>query len=495
MTSSSNPLLLFKDAKVNFVEGEVALDVTLAVDAGEFVVVTGDNGSGKSTLLKLAAALYVPTAGNTHLFGLDSADSQNLSVIRSRMSYIFQNPDESILCPVVKNEVAFALENAGVVRDEILSRVDKALQLVGLAGFEERLIDELSGGQRQLVSIAAALATRPDVLIADEPCSMLDANYSARVINIFKDICAHGTTLLVATHNEQLMSLASREIELKGGRIIYDGKPRVTSQDAEGAKARHADVARDSLAAQSMSPNISKAMHKETLLSFNNVSFTYDIAKKSADADANTNGTNWVLQNVNFSVDAGEIIAITGPNGSGKSTLISLMNGAASPVHGEILVCGTPTSGKRGRNAARKHAGVVRQNPENQIFASTVLEDICFGPINYGASKDQARGAASDALNTCGLDAGTFANKNPFMISGGEQRKVAIAGILAFGPRIIVMDEPTCGLDTTSIKQLAQTIKDLAARGHAIIFATHNMQFIKQCNAKHYKLNNGQLSV
>jgi energy-coupling factor transporter ATP-binding protein EcfA2 len=171
------------------------------------------------------------------------------------------------------------------------------------------------------------------------------------------------------------------------------------------------------------------------------------------------------------------------------------MNGAASPVRGEVLVCGIPTSGKRGRNAARKHAGVVRQNPENQIFASTVLEDVCFGPINYGASRNQARAAASDALNICGLDAGTFANKNPFMISGGEQRKVAIAGILAFGPRIIVMDEPTCGLDMTSIAELAQTIKGLAARGHAIIFATHNMQFIKQCNAKHCKLNNGQLSV
>ena len=205
---------------------ELALDgVNLAVEQGEFLVVAGSNGSGKSTLSLHMDALLRPTGGTVVVCGMDTADKKLAAQIRRNCALVFQNPDDQTVASVVEDDVAFGPENLGLPREEIRTRVDDALERVGLAGFQERLVADLSRGQRQRVAIAGALAMQPAILVCDEPCAMLDAPGRRAVMDVLKEVNAAGTTVVLITHDMRDASDADRIIVMSRGRIAMEGAP------------------------------------------------------------------------------------------------------------------------------------------------------------------------------------------------------------------------------------------------------------------------------
>lgn len=201
-------------------------NVSLAIDKGEFVALAGMNGSGKSTLAKLLNGLFIPTEGEVLIDGLSTADEENTFEIRKRAGMVFQNPDNQTVATIIEDDVAFGPENIGVPREEIVKRVDSALEAVGMSEFKKRTASKLSGGQKQRVAIAGVLAMKPDILILDESTSMLDPNGRKEIMDIARKLNGEGITVINITHNMDEAVLADRIIVLRKGRIAMDGTPK-----------------------------------------------------------------------------------------------------------------------------------------------------------------------------------------------------------------------------------------------------------------------------
>ena len=218
------------DLKYTYVNGEddmtLALNgVSIKIEKGEFVAILGHNGSGKSTLAKLFNALYLPTDGDVWIDGINTKDEANLWNIRKNCGMVFQNPDNQIVATLVEEDVAFGPENLGIDPDEIRKRVDHALEVVGLSGFENKAPHMLSGGQKQRVAIAGILATLPDIIVFDEPTAMLDPKGRKEVLDTIKSLHASGKTIIYITHYLEEVVAADRIIVMKDGLVIDSGKP------------------------------------------------------------------------------------------------------------------------------------------------------------------------------------------------------------------------------------------------------------------------------
>lgn len=510
-------------------KGPTLSNVTLDIADGEFLCILGGNGSGKSTLAKHLNALLVPDSGSVEVDGLNTSDPQLVYDVRSRVGMVFQNPDDQLVATLVENDIAFGPENLGVPTNELSQRVADALASVGLMGFEQHETHALSGGQKQRVAIAGALAMHPEVLILDEASSMLDPRGRHGLLKVCQELNRAGMTIVMITHFMEEAALADRVVVLDRGRIALEGTPEeiLTRADelhslnleepfacqlALELKRRGLDIT-PHVDEESVVTEIRAAMrcHIETslcdktttsdeapqssdaapLIQFEHVYYSYEKStrerarrrKKNAPAAqaaewGNDPNAVWALRDISFDVHEGEMLGIAGHTGSGKSTIIQHMNGLVHPTQGRVLLQGASMADKHVNETAKTTVGMVFQYPEHQLFANTVFEDVAFGPQNLGLSANEVSERVLEALRLVGLDADEVAQKSPFELSGGQQRRCAFAGVLAMRPRMLVLDEPVAGLDPAARTEFLQLIDDLHARGLTIVMVSHSMEDI-----------------
>ena len=519
-------------------------DVSLTVADGEFVCLLGGNGSGKSTLAKHINALLVPDRGRVLVDGLDTADPEYVYDIRSTVGYVFQNPDDQLVATLVEDDVAFGPENLGEQPERIERAVRDALREVGLMDFERHETHALSGGQKQRVAIAGVLAMHPRVLVLDEASAMLDPRGRAGLMRVCRELHDQGMTIIMITHYMEEAALADRIVVLDAGKIALEGAPAdvltrvdelsrlnlevppscrlglalrergvdVVPRVDESAMVRevaaaiapvHATLAREPRADASLDGGREEPS-REPLISFEHVSYSYESSvrersrrrraarSKRAAAWGNDPEAVWALHNVDLSVHEGEFLGIAGHTGSGKSTLIQHMNGIVHPTMGRVSVCGRDLADKRAAAEAKGLVGLVFQYPEHQLFAPTVYEDVAFGPRNLGLAPEEVDARVRQALELVGLPFDKVADRSPFSLSGGQQRRCAFAGVLAMRPRVLVLDEPAAGLDPAARDSFLSLIAQLHDEGLTVVMVSHSMDDLAALCDRVVVLNEGR---
>ncbi len=546
-----NPIISFEDVTFAYEGAEsFALDgVTLDVREGEFVCVLGGNGSGKTTLAKMVNGLLVPRAGSVITCGLDTSNASNLYQIRQYAGMVFQNPDDQMVGNFIEDDVAFGPENLCLPSAEIQVRVEESLKQVGLRSFAKHETQALSGGQKQRVAIAGALAMRPRILILDEAGSMLDPRGRADLLKACRKLNDEGLTILLVTHFLNEAAYADRVVIMQDGKIAKVGSAEEILEDQQLLTSLNLDVSyavEVSTALQNRGIPIKTCMfdtdlateirdwnrgqapvpfgtgdrhpfHLEqgtgtcsngtcsNLIEVRDVSYSYlDKRALKARTSKSTGSVKkpkwgsdpeavWALRDLSFTVYEGDFLGIIGHTGSGKSTLLKMLAGLDRPTRGEVLLDGLSLATKQGINAARESVGIVMQYPEWQLFAQTVFEDCAFGPQNLGLDEQEVERRVKSALRLVGLEDESIFRKSPFQLSGGQQRRVAIAGVLAMHPKVLILDEPTAGLDAQGSKQLLALIAKMHdEHGITIIIVSHNMNTIAHFCNRILVLNKGQ---
>lgn len=469
----------------------VALDdVTLEVCRGERVCVLGANGSGKSTLASVICGLLAPDEGDVELAGhaVCTGGMPDLAAYRDarrQLGLVFQNPDDQIVTSVVADDVAFGPENLGVPRDEIAARVARELRRVAMEKYAHADPSRLSGGQRQRVCIAGALAMEPAVLVLDEPSSLLDVRGRAAIMRVMGRLAAAGATLVHVTHFMDEALAADRVIVMQHGHVALEGTPDevFAAKNAQviealglempfearlAAALRQAEAAGGAIAApgapsdeKTAAATAATPASEPPAILARDLGFSYGPGAQALDG-------------VSLEVPARATTAIVGQTGSGKSTLLRLLCGLEAADAGSLTVCGINAATKRGRRQVRRAVGYVMQHPERQLFAQTVAEDVAFGPRNQGLSAAEVERRVAHALDLVGL--ADRRDASPFELSGGQQRLAAIAGVLAMEPELLVLDEPTAGLDPRGRARLRALMADLAAHGVTLLQVTHSME-------------------
>lgn len=463
-------------------------DVSLEVARGERLCVLGANGSGKSTLASVICGLLAPDEGIVELAGrvvcTDGApDLAAYRDARRQLGLVFQNPDDQIVTSVVADDVAFGPENLGVPRAQIATRVARELRRVAMEEYAQADPTRLSGGQRQRVCVAGALAMEPAVLVLDEPSSLLDVRGRAAIMRVMGRLATAGATLVHVTHFMDEALAADRVIVMDRGHVALAGPPAEVfcagnTQVIEALglempfEARLAAALREAEAADVAAPGApagekpahavaATATSRPSAILARDLCFSYGPAAKALDG-------------VSLEVPAHGTTAIVGQTGSGKSTLLRLLCGLEAADAGSLTVCGINAATKRGRRQVRRTVGYVMQHPERQLFAQTVAEDVAFGPKNQGLSAAEVERRVAHALELVGL--AERRDASPFELSGGQQRLAAIAGVLAMEPELLILDEPTAGLDPRGRARLRALMADLAAHGVTLLQVTHSME-------------------
>ena len=532
-----------------------ALDgIDLNIEDGEFFCILGGNGSGKSTFAKHLNALLQPDAGTVRINGMDASDPELVYDIRSTAGMVFQNPDDQLVATLVEDDVAFGPENLGVPSVQIAQRVREALKGVGLVGFERHETHALSGGQKQRVALAGVLAMEPRVLILDEASSMLDPRGRKGLMKVCRALHDRGMTIVMITHVMEEAAEADRVAVFRAGRVAMLGAPEeiLTRADelaqlnldmpascslgralrAKGvpvcAQVREADMvaeiaqvyaersgadvagrpsASDSRVLDHASSAADGMVASEPVIEISHLSHSYSLSarerrrwrKRSTTVGAsgkqalwgNDPNSPWALRDVSLTVRRGEFLGLAGHTGSGKSTLVQHLNGLIRPQEGSVCALGLDLSSKKGAAAVKAKVGVVFQYPERQLFAETVAQDVAFGPRNLGLPQDEVVRRVATSLARVGLDLAAIGDKSPFELSGGQQRRVAFAGVLAMEPEVLVLDEPMAGLDPAARRDFLELIDRLHREGLTVVMVSHSMDDLANCCDRIVVMNEG----
>ena len=532
-----------------------ALDgVDLNIEDGEFFCILGGNGSGKSTFAKHLNALLQPDAGTVRINGMDASDPELVYDIRSTAGMVFQNPDDQLVATLVEDDVAFGPENLGVPSAQIAQRVREALKGVGLVGFERHETHALSGGQKQRVALAGVLAMEPRVLILDEASSMLDPRGRKGLMKACHVLHERGMTIVMITHFMEEAAEADRVAVFRAGRVAMLGTPEEILTRADGlvelnldmpascclgmalrakgvpvhAQVREADMVaeiaqvyadrsgedtagRPSASDSRVLDNVSSATDgtavSEPVIEISHLSHSYSLSarerrrwhKRSVTAGksskqalwGNDPSSPWALRDVSLTVRRGEFLGLAGHTGSGKSTLVQHLNGLIRPQEGFVRALGLDLSNKKDAAAVKAKVGVVFQYPERQLFAETVTQDVAFGPHNLGLSQAEVARRVESSLARVGLDLATVGDKSPFELSGGQQRRVAFAGVLAMEPEVLVLDEPMAGLDPAARSDFLELIDRLHHGGLTVVMVSHSMDDLANCCDRIVVMNEG----
>ena len=509
-------------------------NVDFCVEEGEFVAVLGHNGSGKSTLARLTNGLLSVTSGKITVMGLDATDERNLFDIRKQVGIVFQNPDNQMVASIVEDDVAFGPENIGVEREEIGERITFALDAVGMSEYRHGTPNRLSGGQKQRIAIAGALALKPKILILDESTAMLDPRGRKEVLDVVLKLNKQEKmTVLLITHFPEEAMLADRAIVMNRGEIVMQGKPQeILCREAELEKYHLAlplpvQICRaltkgglgveDTLDFETLANDLLEKLPKgkwvkntqDTGVGTRSIDQTLqsgrvDCQRLSHTYNANSPFATHALSGVDLQIDSGDFFGIIGHTGSGKSTFVQYLNallklptaekkykqkkkdigkvGTVLQVNGFDL-----TDKKTDFKALRKKVGMVFQYPEYQLFAETVFADVAFGLKNFATEEltsAQIRQAVKEAIQTVGLNYDEIKNRSPFELSGGQKRRVAIAGVIVTKPEILVLDEPAAGLDPLGKQEIMQLLHNIHQQWcKTVIIVSHDMDEISQnCN-------------
>lgn len=452
-----------------------ALDgVNLTVRQGERVCLAGPNGSGKSTLSRIIAGLAAPDAGHVTLLGNNVFDDSGAHAdayrsARHGIGAVFQHPEDQIVTTITEDDVAFGPENLAIAHDDIDMRIAMSLDAVDMSGQREADPTRMSGGQQQRVAIAGMLAMNPEILVLDEPTAMLDPQGRADIMHILDELQQHGTTIILVTHHRDEFVNADRIIRLDNGRIVQSARGNTASipeMDESGTAQEDNPIAKSNIA-----NGASKPTSAVPIIEIHNLIYQYPNSSKP------------VLDKLSITINEGETVAITGHNGAGKTTLARLLCALEQPQSGSITVNTIPVARQRAngnmqslkradREKLRATIGYVMQHPERQLFAETVAEDVAYGPRNQRLDEAQVDEHVSQAMALLHIE--HLADRSPFDLSGGQQRLVAIAGVIACQPRILIMDEPTAGLDEAATTRVHNLIQTLHAQGITILIISHS---------------------
>ena len=504
--------IVIKDVKFSYDIAEedsekaprLALDgISVTIEKGSYTAILGSNGSGKSTLAKIIDILEVPDSGKVVIFGKDASDDNLFWDIRAHCCCVFQNPDNQIVGTIVEEDVAFGPENLGVPNPELRERVDQALKDVGLYEYRHRETTALSGGQKQKLAIAGALAMQPDILILDEATAMLDPSSRDDFLTLVEKMRVEkGLTLITITHDMTEALRCDKLVIVNKGKAVMEGKPEeiflsdklwdyglkrpvkfnfafeiakltgstLTKEDLRSDEslisALTAMLKKPGIKAPEISEDIKTQDEKDIIMSVKGLSYTYD----GSDVKA--------IEDINLDIRRGEVLGIVGESGCGKTTLISHMNAIFRPSVGDIIIHtkdgDLSCRNKKDTMKIRQNVGLVFQYPEYQLFEETVFKDICYGLKKMGIEKAKMHKMAYDAALMVGLS-NDEVNSSPFELSGGQKRRAAMAGVLAMQPGILVLDEPASGLDPRGRQEMFAIIKKLRDSGTTIILVSHNM--------------------
>lgn len=525
-------------------------DVSLSVESGEFVGIIGPSGSGKTTLASLFSGA-IPHHYSGELLGsvkIAGQDTNNLALtnIACLVGSVIQDIDAQMVAANVEDEILFGLENFGVAHSEIPSRIDEALQIVGISDLRNRDLDTLSGGQKQKVAIAAILALKPKVMVLDEPTCALDPVSSKMIFSILKDLNKNfGITVVVIEQKVALLSeYCKRLVVLSNGILSLDlpvsqalknmdllysigiNYPRTThlvndlqrenicsksdlpvsvedtvntiinTINSEKSLTSHVDshsefdnrecdsnksaLACDfshesQVSTQSYAQNKSK--NDSPCLSLKNVSFLYQSGVSA-------------LKNVSFEAYAGELVTLVGRNGAGKTTITKIINGLLKPTEGNVTIDGVDTKSLRISQIA-KYVSTLFQNPDRQLCKETVLEEVTLSCILIGQNEDEAKAHAMEIIDELELDP----EASPFMLSRGQRQMVALAATVVTNPKILLLDEPTCGLDYKECMRIMQVVERLRKNGCCVIMVCHDMEVVLDYATRLITINDGKLII
>ena len=515
-----------RDEEGNVIGKQRAIDeVDIQIEKGRFIAILGHNGSGKSTFAKHINALLVPGGGTMWVGGRDTKDEDELWNIRQSAGMVFQNPDNQIIATVVEEDVGFGPENLGVPTKEIWQRVDDALEKVGMTEYRYRSPNKLSGGQKQRVAIAGVVAMRPECIVLDEPTAMLDPNGRKEVIRTVRDLQKQEkVTVILITHYMEEVTDADYIYVMDKGKVVMEGKPEQIFSKVDLLKHYRLDVPQATAVADELIRKgfpvsagtltrealcrevVSLARERGRIQDPLGKEVYRDEVKSRPDGDPvlrlkNLNyiynpGTAYekhAMKGVDLDIWQGEFIGIIGHTGSGKSTLIQHLDGLIRATGGELFFQGENIYQEGySMKTLRQQVGLVFQYPEHQLFEADVLSDVCFGPKNQGLSDEECRQRAKEALQMVGFPE-TLYNASPFDLSGGQKRRVAIAGVLAMRPKVLVLDEPTAGLDPKGRDDILDQIALLQQTTHmTVILVSHSMEDVARYVDRIIVMNRGE---
>jgi len=508
MADSAVSLVEIEDLTFSYASqqhGPALRNLSCAIEQGSFVGITGLAEAGKTTFCRLIAG-YIPHffhgefSGKVNVAGTDTRES-TIGELAERVGFVFENPFDQLTGAslTVLEEAAFALENMGLVREEIRLRAEKSLSRVGMEDLKDRHPQQLSGGQSQRLALASILAVQPEVFILDEPTSQLDPLGVEEVFDVITDMHGRGNTLIVVSQDlDHLAIRADRLMVIDKGEIKWDGEPREVLLEA--AEARYPILIPDVLeisrklkaagriptaspvpltveqAAKELSSINTPGSAAETIAAgrtsrHSKVESSKELLFEDVHYDYPTGVS--AIRGVSLSLDEG-CVCIVGQNGAGKTTLAKHLNGLLRPTRGRLLVRGKDTREYRVAELARE-VGLAFQNPDDQLFRSTVEQEVRFGPDNVGASPEEAKRLVANAMDLMDLEA--VGEKKPHDLGMPERKRVATASVIAMNTQVVVLDEPTGGQDAEGIELLGQLVGSLVQQGKLVIVVTHDVKF------------------
>lgn len=512
---------------------EILKGVDLTIKKGEFIALLGRNGSGKTTFSKQLNAILRPSEGTVTVDEMGTRDADKLYEIRQRVGMVFQNPDNQMVAANVEEEVAFGPENLGMESDTIVARVKQALEQVRMWKRRKTAPNHLSGGQKQRIAIAGILAMHPDYIVLDEPTAMLDPKGRKEVMEALQRLNQEQEmTVILITHDMEEAALASRVILLADGQMRFDGRPeKFFGADAllaeMGMEAPLSYRVRKLIDSDVFEKKIGDARVEEATIDKREKVAEYDKTgreweasselvdkKKNKKAEAETDEKNQdllslqhvsyiyspgtayekvALDDVNLSLGKGEIVGLAGHTGSGKSTMIQLLNGLLKPTSGTVTFEGKDIHAKGySGNYLRSKVGMVFQYPEHQMICDTVWEDVAFGPSKQGLTGEACETRVEEALRFVDLPE-KYYQASPLQLSGGQKRRVAIAGVLAMHPEYIILDEPAAGLDAAGKREIFDRIRRMSReQGIGVLLVSHSMEDLAEYADRIIVLDDGK---
>jgi len=524
-------------------------DINLEIEDGEFVLLTGPSGGGKSSLCRCLNGL-IPhfyggkITGKVEVNGLD-VTKHSTKELATMVGMVFQDPENQLVATDVDSELAFGLENLAFAKEVIARRVEEALDTVGIVSLRHRATSELSGGEKQRVAIASVLALYPDILVLDEPTSELDPKGAEDVLNVVERLNDElGITVILVEHRlDRVVAHSDRVIVLEKGMITADGDPRSILGDgrisqsgvgippiiklAQVVKSKGNLIDNTPLTVKEGRIALAKALrhserfasrhseHPSLSLRAGGVAIPRPFAIAQGDNKESVIASEtkqshlkplievkklWhfypdgfvAVKDINLKVCPGEFVAIMGRNASGKTTLVKHFNGLLKPTKGDVILDDINTREATVAELSRK-VGYVFQNPNDHLFCDTVEEELAFTLNNLGVKGEEAESLIDQTLER--FDLMQYRYQYPRFLSGGEKQRVALASILVAQPRIIILDEPTRGMEYRLKAELMKFLDQYRREGRAVILVTQDVEIAAEFSDRVVLLSEGKIVV
>jgi len=497
---STDSLLSLRDLTFTYRDADrPALDgISFDLSPGDLLVVMGASGAGKSTLCRCLNGI-IPhflrgTLDGTALVAGRDTRHMPVSECARHVGLVFQDFESQLFATNVELETAFGAQSLGLPRAEIAARVRHLMHLVGLSHLTRRAPASLSGGEKQRLAIAASLAASPALLVLDEATSDLDPVGKMSVFQLARELSNDpaGRAVIFAHHDAEEAAHATHVLLLSHGKPVAFGAPGQVLVDVDLLSSNGVAPLAVTAAFAALGLDDRPLDEEDAVehLFKRDMRISGEAVGRWSDGDASRASTygkpvievrqltyaygegDPAVRDVDLSIRRGEYIAILGQNGSGKTTLVKHFNGLLRPSGGEVLIAGEPARGQSLRALAAR-VGYVFQNPDSQIFAATVFDEVAFGPRNFGLDDDDVRTRVAESLDA--VDFTGREAEDPFSLTKGERQRVAVASVLAGRPDVLIFDEPTTGLDDRESRAMMALIDDLNRRGHTIVLVTHAM--------------------